>query len=160
MDFRHGLIQGRRHGRKPSSHLSAELCVGFPPRPALSVRHLAWLPAVQADPLAELELDFSAAPAPALCPRAALVTACPEPVVWQGGRSGLATQLPMELGCGPLTLEPRRVRAGVRTSREGPGRWQLQATAPPQTLLTAWASGRLEARTPWPFCSEGPRSDP
>lgn len=67
MDFRHGLIRGA-DSRKPSSHLSAELCVGFPPRPALSVRHLAWLPAVQADPLAELELDFSAAPAPTLCP--------------------------------------------------------------------------------------------
>lgn len=53
---------------KAFSHLPAELCAGFTPRLVLSVRHLVWLLAVQADTPAELELDFSAAPAPALCP--------------------------------------------------------------------------------------------
>ena len=42
-------------------------CVGFIPRLALLARHLAWLLAVQAGTPAELELDFSAAPA--LCPQ-------------------------------------------------------------------------------------------
>lgn len=81
MDIRHGWIQGRRHSRKPSSRLSAELCwfhswagslgeaPGVPPSSA------GWHPG-------GARTRLLSSPAPAL--RATLVTACPERVVVAG----------------------------------------------------------------------------
>lgn len=138
MDIRHGWIQGRRHSRKPSSRLSAEH-VGFTPGLVLLARHRACLLAVQAGTLAELELDLAAQPQPSGPPWS---QRAPRESWWQGGPSGLVMRLPVEPGCGLLMLEPRWVRAGVRTSRKGD--WMLAApsdSSSADTVLSARAAG-------------------
>lgn len=115
-------------------------CVGFTPGLVLLARHRACLLAVQAGTLAELELDFSAAqPQPSGPP---WTQRAPRESWWQGGPSGLVMRLPVEPGCGLLMLEPRWVRAGVRTSRKGD--WMLAApsdSSSADTVLSARAAG-------------------
>lgn len=57
-------------------------------------------------------------------------------------------QLPVEPGCGPLMLEPHRVSAGVRTSREGA--WTLAAPSDSPSPDTAHSLGRRGGPSPGP----------
>lgn len=55
---------------------------------------------------------------------------------------------------GPHVGAISRVRAGVRTSREGPGRWQPKRR-PPRHCAHSLGLGPLEARTPGHFAQKG-----
>lgn len=159
MDIRHGWIQGRRHSRKPSSRLSAELCwfhswagslgeaPGVPPSSA------GWHPG-------GARTRLLSSPAPAL--RATLVTACPERVVVAG-----RTLRPGDAAARGAGLRAPHVGAALGESRgEDKQEGGLDAGSSKRQLLRRHGAlsqgrgGRPKPPTLWPFCSERPRSDP